>query len=109
MLFYQDNDFHQDFMCDPEQCVGSAHQRVVAGELECYVCSLQDHVEESDFSSECQEEVARDQVRSNQDYRCGLAASPIPTTLTHSCLPSCLACMQCPTLMNMWRIRVDSC
>lgn len=42
------------------------------------MCSLQDHVEESDFSSECQEEVARDQVRSNQDYRCKLAATPDP-------------------------------
>ncbi len=31
---------------------------------------LQDHIEESDFSSECKEEVGRDQIRSNQDYRC---------------------------------------
>lgn len=30
---------------------------------------LQDHIEESDFSSECKEEVGRDQIRSNQDYR----------------------------------------
>ena len=32
---------------------------------------------------------------------------PTPTTLTHSCLPSCLACMQCPTLMNMRRAWID--
>ena len=31
---------------------------------------LQDHIDESDFSSECKEEVGRDQIRSNQDYRC---------------------------------------
>ena len=94
MLCYHDKDRDQDFMCDPEQCVGSAHQRVVAGELECYVCFLQDHVEESDFSSECQEEVARDQVRSNQDYRCKLAATPNPPrhSHTHACPPASHAC-----------------
>ncbi len=37
---------------------------------------LQDHVEEEAFSSECKEEVTRDQIRSNQDYR--RARSPFP-------------------------------
>ena len=30
---------------------------------------LQDHSDEEAFSSECKEEVSRDQIRSNQDYR----------------------------------------
>lgn len=30
---------------------------------------LQDHSDDSSFSSECKEEVTRDQIRSNQDYR----------------------------------------
>ncbi|BDA41257.1 probable Golgi apparatus protein 1 [Coccomyxa sp. Obi] len=44
-------------------CSGIQH-----GEARVIRC-LQDHIEESDFSSECKEEVARDQIRSNQDYR----------------------------------------
>ena len=33
---------------------------------------MQDHADEESFSSECKEEVTRDQVRSNRDYRCPL-------------------------------------
>ena len=33
---------------------------------------VQDHADEESFSSECKEEVTRDQVRSNRDYRCPL-------------------------------------
>ena len=39
--------------------------------LEDALC-MQDHAEEESFSSECKEEVTRDQVRSNRDYRCPL-------------------------------------
>lgn len=42
---------------------------------------LQDHTEESDFSSECKEEVARDQIRSNQDYRCPFGRPLCQTTV----------------------------
>ena len=31
---------------------------------------LQDNLEDESFSGECREEVTRDQIRSNQDYRC---------------------------------------
>ena len=34
---------------------------------------LQDHVEEPDMASECKEEITRDQIRSNHDYRCARA------------------------------------
>ena len=39
--------------------------------LEDALC-VQDHADEESFSSECKEEVTRDQVRSNRDYRCPL-------------------------------------
>lgn len=44
---------------------------------------LQDHVDEEAFSSECKEEVTRDQIRSNQDYRCALLLCP--PGLPHAC------------------------
>lgn len=39
---------------------------------------LQDHVDEPDMASECKEEITRDQIRSNHDYRCAPAAPRAP-------------------------------
>jgi len=39
---------------------------------------LQDHVDEPDMASECKEEITRDQIRSNHDYRCAPAAARAP-------------------------------
>ena len=47
---------------------------------------LQDHIDEEAFSSECKEEVTRDQIRSNQDYRC---ASAVFSDILHACLHAC--------------------
>ena len=45
-------------------CGGLAHGH--ARDIRC----LQDHVDEPDMASECKEEITRDQIRSNHDYRC---------------------------------------
>ncbi len=62
--------------------------------LRCAVRLVQDHTDEQDFSSECKEEVARDQVRSNQDYRCVSALLPPP---------QCLQRIWIPGRMQAWR------
>ena len=41
---------------------------------------LQDHVEEPDMASECKEEITRDQIRSNHDYRCARAGGGWPVS-----------------------------